>query len=245
MKGSQTGQTISTSDKTIGEIVAGDYRTARVFEKHGIDFCCGGKVAFAATCKEKGIDIVTITGELDALKSEPVERGQDYASWELPFLADYIINVHHAYLKENTGQIAAYAQKIAVVHGTHHPELIEIAAVFDKVATDLTAHMMEEEEGFFPTAKRAYANIKSGLAVESKDIETIRTLLEKFVHEHEKIGDDIHTIRHLAKEYAIPDDVCNTFVLTYRKLEEFEDDLHKHVHLENNILFPKAEQLLT
>ena len=234
---------MNTSERTIGEIVADDYRTAKVFENHGIDFCCGGNVVLAATCAERGLDLATITRELDAVKSEPVERSQNYASWELPFLADYIINAHHAYLKENTGQIAAYAHKIAVVHGAHHPEVIEIATIFDKIAVDMAAHLREEEEVFFPAIKRAHATRKAGSAPEAKDIETIKTSLKKLSHEHEGIGDAVHTIRHLAKGYAIPGDVCNTFVVTYQKLKEFEDDLHKHVHLENNILFLKAAQL--
>lgn len=234
---------MNTSERTIGEIVAADYRTAKVFENHGIDFCCGGNVALAATCTEKGLDLATLTRELEAVKGEPVERSQNYASWELPFLADYIINAHHAYLKENTGQIAAYAQKIAGVHGAHHPEVIEIATIFDKIAVEMAAHLREEEEVFFPAIKRAYATRKTGSAAEAKDIEIIKTSLQKLSQEHERIGDAVHTIRHLANAYAIPGDVCNTFVLTYRKLKEFEDDLHKHVHLENNILFPKAAKL--
>jgi regulator of cell morphogenesis and NO signaling len=234
---------MDTSEKTIGEIVAADYRTAKVFVNHGIDFCCGGNVALAITCTEKGIDLAAITRELDAVKSGPVERSQNYASWELPFLADYIINAHHTYLKENTEQIAGYAHKIAGVHGAHHPEVIEIATIFEKIAVDMAAHLREEEEVFFPAIKRAYATRKAGSAAETKDIETIKTSLKKLSQEHEGIGDAVHTIRHLAKEYAIPGDVCNTFVVTYQKLKEFEDDLHKHVHLENNILFPKAAQL--
>jgi regulator of cell morphogenesis and NO signaling len=234
---------MNTSERTIGEIVAADYRTAKVFENHGIDFCCGGNVALAATCTERGLDLAAITRELDAVTSEPAERSQNYASWELPFLADYIINAHHTYLKENTGQIAAYAQKIAGVHGAHHPEVIEIATTFDKIAVDMAAHLREEEEVFFPAITRAYATRKAGAAAEAKEIEIIKTSLKKLTHEHEEIGDAVHTIRHLAKGYAIPGDVCNTFVVTYQKLKEFEDDLHKHVHLENNILFPKAAKL--
>jgi regulator of cell morphogenesis and NO signaling len=236
-------KTMNTPERTIGEIVAGDYRTAKVFESHKIDFCCGGNVALAAACKAKGIDLATITRALDAVKSEPVERSQNYASWELPFLADYIINAHHTYLKENTGQIAAYAHKIASVHGVHHPEVVEIATIFDRIATDMEVHLREEEEVFFPAIKRAHASRKAGSALATKDIATIKTSLMKLSHEHEVIGDAVHTIRHLAKEYAIPGDVCNTFVVTYQKLKEFEDDLHKHVHLENNILFLKAAQL--
>lgn len=231
------------SSKTIGEIVAADFRTATVFENHGIDFCCGGKVALAATCSEKGLDLAAITGELEAVQNQPVERSQNYSSWSLPFLADYIVNTHHVYLKENDDQIAAYAHKIATVHGAHHPEVIRIAAIFTKIATDMVGHLKEEEEVFFPALKRADAARTAGATPEESDRETIRASLPRLEREHEEIGDAIHEIRRLAKGYAIPDDVCNTFMLTYRKLNEFEDDLHKHVHLENNILFPKAAQL--
>ncbi len=243
MAKSVTAKITDISGSTIGEIVAGDYRTAKVFETHKIDFCCGGNVALAAACKTKGIDLAAIKRELDAVKSTPVERSQNYASWELPFLADYIVNAHHTYLKENTGQIAAYCQKIAGVHGPRHPELIKIAAIFDKIAVDMAAHLREEEEVLFPAVKRAHATGKAGAAPAAKDIETIKTSLRRLSREHEEIGDAVHTIRHFANEYAIPGDACNTFVVTYQKLEEFEDDLHKHVHLENNILFPKAAQL--
>ncbi len=234
---------MNIAERTIGEIVAADYRTANVFESHGIDFCCGGNVALAATCAEKGLDLAAITRELEAVTSGPVERSQQYAAWELPFLADYIINAHHTYLKENTGQIAAYAQKIAGVHGAHHPEVIEIAAIFAKLVVEMAAHLREEEEVCFPAIKRAYATRKAGSAADANDSEIIQTSLQKLRQEHEGIGEAVHTIRHLAREYAIPSDVCNTFVVTYRKLQEFEDDLHKHVHLENNILFPKAAKL--
>jgi regulator of cell morphogenesis and NO signaling len=243
MKESKPVQTVPTSEKTIGEIVADDYRTAKVFENHEIDFCCGGKVALRAACMEKGIDLAEITRALDAVKSEPVERSQNYASWELPFLADYIINAHHNYIRENTSQLAAYAHKIAEVHGEHHPEVIKIASIFDGIAKDLAAHLREEEEIFFPAIKRVHAARKEGMAPEEKDIETIRDSIMKLSQEHEEVGEAIHAIRSLAKDYAIPEDVCNTFVVTYQKFREFEDDLHKHVHLENNILFPKASDL--
>ena len=243
MKDPRSLQTMPLSEKTIGEIVADDYRTAKVFENHGIDFCCGGKVSLGAACTEKGIDLATITTELGAVMSEPVERNQNYASWELPFLADYITNVHHTYVKENIGQIAAYAHKIADVHGANHPEVIKIATIFGKIAIDMTAHLREEEEILFPAIRRVDAAKKGGSAPEVKDIETIRDSIRKLSPEHEVIGDAIHTIRFLAKDYAIPGDVCNTFVVTYQKFREFEDDLHKHVHLENNILFLKAAEL--
>lgn len=228
---------------TIGEIVAADFRTAKVFEKHGIDFCCGGNVALAAICTEKGLDLAEISNELAAVQNEPAQRSENYSAWALPFLVDYIVNTHHAYLKENDEQIAAYAQKIAGVHGVHHPEVIEIATLFAKIASDMAAHLQKEEEVFFPAIKRADAARVAGRSPDGKDRETIRLTLLTLQREHEEIGDAVHTIRHLSKDYAIPNDVCNTFMVTYQKLKEFEDDLHKHVHLENNILFPKAAAL--
>ena len=243
MKESPDAPMTSSSETTVGAIVADDIRTAGVFEKHGIDFCCGGSISLAAICREKGLDLATLRQEIAEVKSTPVDRSRNYAAWTLPFLADYIVNTHHAYLNENSAQIAAYADKIAGVHGAHHPEVIEIAAIFAKIATDMTAHLREEEEVLFPAIKRIHAARIAGNPPEALDLETIRSSLVKLDHEHQEIGDAAHSIRHLAHGYAIPDDVCNTFAVTYQKLQEFEDDLHKHVHLENNILFPKAARL--
>lgn len=229
--------------KTIGEVVAADYRTAEIFERHGIDFCCGGKIPIIEACKSKGIDPATLISELESLQQEPVVRSQNYSSWTLSFLADYIVNTHHLYLKENDEQIVAYARKIASVHGERHPEVVQIAAIFEKIATDMVAHLKEEEEIFFPALKRAEATKTNGSQPDAVDRETIRNSLVRLHRDHEEVGDAIHEIRRLANGFKIPDDVCNTFMLTYRKLEEFENDLHKHVHLENNILFLKAAQL--
>ena len=230
-------------DQTVGEIVADDYRTARVFEAHGIDFCCGGKVALSAACQDKGVDVAALLQELKTAKSEHIDRSQNYDAWGLPFLADYIVNIHHGYLNENTRQIAVYTRKIAEVHGAHHPEVIEIARIFDRIADDMEAHLREEEEVLFPAIKRIYEAGKGGSEPEQTDLIALKKILDKLNQEHDAIGEAVHTIRHLSMEYAIPDDACNTFMVTYQKLKEFEDDLHKHVHLENNILFPKAAQL--
>jgi len=231
------------STRTIGGFVAEDYRTAEVFERHGIDFCCGGNVPLDAVCRQKGIDPAVILREIEEAKREPVERSQNFAAWELPFLADYIVTIHHAYIKENAPQIALYARKVAEVHGPRHPEVKEIAALFDRIAADLDAHLREEEEVFFPAVKRADSARKAGTAPKRQDSDAIKGDLVKLRREHEEVGDAIHTIRHLARDFALPDDACNTFAVTYQKLKEFEDDLHKHVHLENNILFLKAEKI--
>jgi regulator of cell morphogenesis and NO signaling len=239
MKEAETFNKID-AEMTIGDFVAEDYRTSKVFEKYGIDFCCGGKVALSAACREKGIDTGAVLREIESVKSTPLDRGQNYSAWELSFLADYIVNTHHAWLRDNMEQIAVYARKVAEVHGANHPEVIEIAKIFDRIATDMTAHLREEEEVFFPAVKRISAAGKSGQEADIRDLAIIRESLKKLDAEHNEIGDAVHTIRGLSKDYAIPGDACNTYMVTYRKLREFEDDLHKHVHLENNILFPKA-----
>jgi regulator of cell morphogenesis and NO signaling len=230
--------------KTVGEIVAEDYRTARVFEQHGIDFCCGGNVTISVICRKMNIDPDVIRREIESISNTSQEQKLDYASWELSSLADYIVENHHVYIKENMVQIATYCDKIAEVHGTNHPEVIEIDKIFTAIVPSLAKHLEYEELHFFPAVKRLEVDAKSAAVSEKATPETLQEGLVRLYREHEEVGDEIHRIRHLAHDFFIPDDACNTFVLTYRKLQEFEDDLHKHVHLENNILFPNAAKLL-
>ncbi len=232
--------TNSDINRTVGEIVADDYRTANVFDKYDIDYCCGGKVALSDVCLEKGIDRQQLFREIEEAKNTPIDRSQNYSAWTNSFLADYIINTHHSYLKENLDKIAAYTQKIAEVHGEKHPEVKEIATIFSKIAKDLLAHLREEEEVCFPAIRRIEEADKLGKPVADEDVAIISRTLEKFDVEHNEVGEAAHKIRELAQDYALPDDACNTFMITYKKLKEFEGDLHKHVHLENNVLFPRV-----
>ncbi|HJV65734.1 MAG TPA: iron-sulfur cluster repair di-iron protein [Geomonas sp.] len=233
----------ATGNVTVGDLVAKDFRAAAVFEKYGIDFCCGGNVAVDDICREKGIDPVKVRREIEESAAAPLDRSQNYNAWELPFLADYIVNTHHSYLKENTRVIASYANKIAQVHGANHPEVIKIAQIFEKVAADMEMHLREEEEVLFPAIRKMVELAKSGAGREEADVQALRQTLSSLTHEHDEIGTAVHAIRDLSNNYSVPGDVCNTFMVTYLKLREFEDDLHKHVHLENNILFPKAGKL--
>ncbi len=230
----------TTDSETVGAVVARDYRAAEVLEKYGIDFCCGGNVPLEAACREKGVDPQAVRRELEQAAERPLDRSQNYDAWELPFLADYIVNTHHAYLRESIPTITAYSQKIAEVHGANHPEVIEIAAIFRKVGGELMLHLQKEEEELFPAVKRLAELRKQGAGSEAQEIAKLNEILADLSHEHDDVGAAVHEIRRLANNYAVPGDVCNTFMVTYQKLKEFEDDLHKHVHLENNILFPKA-----
>ena len=154
---------LSPETTEVGDIVAGDYRTAAVFEKHGIDFCCGGAVTLAAACAAKAIDPSVLARELEAATRTPARHDADYGSWTLTRLIDHIKAIHHAYVKANVAQTAAYARKIADVHGDQHPELAQIAAAFDQMATELMVHLEQEEKVVFPAIKRAEAASRNGL----------------------------------------------------------------------------------
>jgi regulator of cell morphogenesis and NO signaling len=226
--------------KTSGQIVSEDFRTAPVFSRYGIDFCCGGKMPVGEACKEKGIAPDRLIADLSAVREQPADKSQDFNHWSLTFLADFILNTHHVYLKENLDMIAAYTGKIAGVHGDHHPEAVQIAGKFVAMAADMKAHLREEEEVFFPLIKQLDAVKSGGTRLSPAEKAAFRKSFEKLDGEHLAVGDAAHQIRHMANDYAVPADVCNTYAVTMQKLKEFENDLHKHVHLENNILFPKA-----
>jgi regulator of cell morphogenesis and NO signaling len=231
---------ISPEALAVGDIVAADYRTAAVFEKHGIDFCCGGAVTLAAACAARAIDPSVLARELEAAVRTPARQDADYGTWTLTRLIDHIKAIHHIYVKANAAQTAAYARKIADVHGDRHPELAEIAAAFGQLATELMAHLEQEEAVVFPAIKRAEAAGRTGSCPGAADAEMIAGGIEVLVREHEQAGATLRRIRDLAMGFGLPPDACATYSLTYERLQAFEADLHKHVHLENNILFPRA-----
>lgn len=230
-------------ETAVGDIVAGDYRIAAVFEKHGIDFCCGGSVTLAAACASHGIEPSVLFREFETATRAPARQGTDHGNWTLTRLIDHIKAIHHANVKANVAQTAAYTRKIADVHGDQHPELAKIAAAFEQMAAELTTHLEQEEEVVFPAIKRAEAARRTGATPEAADAETIARGIEALVREHEQVGVALHHIRDLALGYGLPPDACATWSLTYERLQAFEADIHKHVHLENNILFPRAGDL--
>lgn len=228
---------------SIGQIVTKDPRKAEIFRKFDIDFCCGGKQSLEEACREKGLDPAIVQQELE--HSDPVSAGRQmrFDQWEADFLADYIVNVHHSYLRENIPMILELSAKIGNVHGENHPELVEIARLFAEVAADLQQHMVKEEQELFPYIKQLQGAARSGQALGGASSGTAAEALGPFEEEHEKVGSLLKQIRLLSHNFALPDDACNTYRLTYEKLDEFEQDIHQHIHLENNILFPRFVEL--
>jgi regulator of cell morphogenesis and NO signaling len=221
----------------VGDIVTEDFRAAEIFKQEGIDFCCGGSQSLEQAAKEKNLDIAEIEYKLNNLDEVVSNRQLNYNDWNLDFLCDYIVNEYHNKVYKLLPQLTAYLNKLVQVHGANHPELKDIADLFSLVNTELPIHQKQEEEVFFPAIKEAlYTD-----SVQAKEI--ITSQIAPMMDEHELIGGTIDKINVLSKKYSVPDDGCNTYRLTYKLLEEFEDDLHTHVHLENNILYPKALNL--
>lgn len=223
-----------TKDISIGEIVAKDFRAASVFKEAGIDFCCGGKMSVEEACAEKGIDESSLIKKLTELGSVPVDHGHNFIEWDLTFLCDYIVNTHHKYVLKSLPDLVQYTEKIASVHGDHHPELLEVARLFSEINRELLQHLKNEEEVVFPAIKEF---ISSGSSAARS---TIVEQIAKLSVEHEFAGGAMDKINIMTNGYKVPADGCNTYDVTFRLLQQFEDDLHVHVHLENNIVFPES-----
>lgn len=231
------------SKETIGEMVTKDYRKAQVFKKLGIDFCCGGKKNLDEVCYTKGIDVEVVKAELSAVQSLEQVSSLAFDKWDIGFLSDYIINTHHTYVKENIPFISELANKVARVHGDIHPEVIKVAEIFSQIAKDLSLHLMKEENILFPFVKQLAEAGMTNKRITPAAFGTINNPTQIMEMEHEQAGEDLAAIRQVTNNYTLPADACTSFTILYKKLQEFENDLFTHVHLENNILFPKAIQL--
>lgn len=231
----------ATQEVSIGELVAKDLRKAEVLKKFNIDFCCGGKKTLSQVCNDKQINIKDVELELEKINSTTKSASQNYNEWSLDFLVDYIMNTHHKYVKSSLPLILEYTAKVAKVHGKEHIEVITIYDLFKEAAEELNSHMMKEENVLFPYIKQLVSEKNS--INEGCSFGTIKNPIRMMEHEHDVVGNIFKTIRELSSDYTPPEDACTTYKLSYKKLEEFENDLHQHIHLENNILFPKSIKL--
>lgn len=231
------------SSLTLSQIVIKNYKAAQVFERYGLDFCCRGNKLISEACAEKGINKEEIVSELNNLNGSGHTDNVIFNEWDLSVLAEYIVNKHHSYVRKMIPVIAAHTQKVALVHGENHPETIEIAKHFSVVYKDLKQHMMKEEQMLFPYIKYLAGAEHNNSAAEKPFFGTVKNPVRMMEIEHQNAGDEMFEIRKLSNNYNPPEDACNTYKVCWQELKEFEEDLHQHVHLENNILFPKAIRL--
>lgn len=228
---------------TIGEYVAKDFRTAAIFSKYGIDFCCKGNRTIEEASEKKNLDSVQIEKEVTQLLESKSDGAIDFKSWPSDLLIDYIEKTHHRYVEEKSAVLVAFLDKLCKVHGHNHPELFEINELFIGCANELAQHMEKEETILFPFIKKMENAIRTRQAIEQPHFGTVENPIAMMKHEHENEGDRFVKIAELTDNYTPPADACNTYKVTFAMLQEFEQDLHKHIHLENNILFPKAIEM--
>ncbi len=231
------------NDETLGQIAAKDLRKAQIFKKYGLDFCCGGKKTVKQACAEKGLDATTIEQELQQADKLPASRPLPYTDWSLDFLADYIVNTHHSYVVKTLPDLRTYATKVKQVHGELHPELIRMHELVEAINAELNSHLVKEEKVLFPYIKALVAANNNTQPLQAAHFGTVQNPINMMEMEHEAVGEYLAEIRELSNDYSLPEDACASYSLLYRLLEEFEEDLHLHIHLENKILFPKALEI--
>ncbi len=225
--------------KTLAQIVNEKHQAASVFEKHGLDFCCKGKRSLEKACAENNLPVETVIGELNAVLGNDQSAVMDFDKLSLTELINYIVSTHHAYTKKELPQIFAWLQKVSAKHGDRHPELYRIFECFVSLKEELENHMKKEELILFPRIKEL-ENSKDYSKLGSHYLQAPVDVME---HEHEHAGNLLKEIHHYSHNYAPPADACTTYRLSFAALQAFEIDLHRHIHLENNILFPKAIEL--
>jgi regulator of cell morphogenesis and NO signaling len=224
---------------TLGDIVARDARAGAILDRYGLDYCCGGARSLAEGCVQSGVDIQRVVADLEALDPEARETPEE----DLPALIDHILAQHHAYIREAVPVVQNHLTKVVAAHGERHTELPLVASRFTAVAGELAVHMMKEERVLFPYI-RALADAARNDAPPPPDMfGTIQNPIRMMEAEHEEAGGGLAEIRELTRGYEAPDDACTTYRMLLEELETFEHDLHRHVHLENNVLFPRAVDL--
>ncbi len=236
--GTQMGNGIIPEKTTVRDVVVDDYRTAAVFQKYGLDFCCGGGAPIAEAAANKNVDTKVLLAELETVRSGGSDNEPRVTEWGADFLAEFIVQNHHRYVQSVLPAIRQHANKVAKVHGAAHPETIEIARLFNDMANDLESHMRKEETVLFPWIKALVAANPGQDSFPAPG--TVANPVRMMEAEHEVAGETMRKIRRLSSDYTPPPEACMTYRVLYQELREFETDLHRHVHLENNILFPKA-----
>lgn len=229
-------------DLTVGEIVANNPKAAEVFIKLNVDFCCGGRKNFVEVCEKQGKEPQEVWDEIEKMtqKSTPT---LDFKNFEVDFLVDYINNVHHTYLYKNLPEIKYFVEKVSTKHGEKYLYLNELSALYYELEDDLLSHLPKEENIIFPYGKALLNAMRAHQQPDAPFFGTVANPIGVMHHEHERAGEILFRIREITNNYTPPVDACNSHLVMLSKLAELDADLIQHIHLENNILFPKIEAL--
>ena len=231
--------------KTIREIALEAPATTRVFEEFKIDYCCGGRRSIADACADKGIDSSMLIERIGEAITESNERSGSFEPVYLKpsELIDYILRKHHVFTEQEIERLAPLMAKVAMRHAENHPELLQLQIVFTELVESLLPHMRKEEIVLFPYVLELETATNRGLPSPRPSFGNVKNPIRMLMMEHDLDGERLRKMREIAKDYELPDGACPSFTALYAGLEELELDLHRHIHLENNVLFPAAAEL--
>jgi regulator of cell morphogenesis and NO signaling len=232
----------STATKTVRELALENPAATRVFENMGIDYCCGGHKSLDEACASAKLNVDDVLSRLEQAQTQaaPGNAGQDWQKRSMTELVDHIVATHHAYIKEESPRLQNLLAKVVSVHGKNHPELERVQQIFSDLAQELAMHLMKEEQILFPYLANMEAAATRSSAMPSSCFGTVQNPIRMMLMEHDSAGDALRDLREVTKNYALPADACVSYSTLYNQFQEFERDLHQHIHLENNILFPHA-----
>lgn len=231
------------TNKTIREIALEAPLTTRVFEEFKIDYCCGGRVGFAEACQNAGVDPVSVQQKLESVMSSAERANEAIEERSVTELANHIVNTHHVFTRNELGRLAPLMEKVARKHGDSHPELFAIHEKFNALNDELLPHMAKEEMVLFPYIKELDDATASGRAAAAPHFGTVRNPVRMMMFEHDSVGDLLRRMRELSSDYKTPEGACPSYGALYAGLADLEKDLHRHIHLENNLLFERAVEL--
>jgi regulator of cell morphogenesis and NO signaling len=225
---------------TVGEVASAVPQATRVFEKYRIDYCCGGRKSISDACSAAGISFHELISAIDQEAARDTASSGDYSNLSQRDLIDHIVSTHHSFTREEVMRLEALLRKVVAVYGQRHPELVSVQATFAQLVDDLMPHLMKEETVLFPYVAQVEVAAKDVLPLASPPFITVQNPVRMMMLEHEAAGELLRNLRAITSDYRLPEDACSSFRTLYAALEDFEKDLHQHIHLESNILFPRA-----
>lgn len=233
------------SETTVKEVALHMPESTRLFEQLKIDYCCGGNRPLGEACASAGLDVMTVMEMLGEVgeSSSSHASARDFQNASLPELIEHILNTHHVFTKSEMSRLEALTAKVMEAHGRNHPELINVGELFKRLCADLTPHMFKEEQVLFPYIVRMVEAFENNRPGPFAPFVTVNNPVRMMMKEHDIAGEILRELRAVTSDYKVPPDACISYQTLYQALENFEKDLHQHIHLENNLLFPKALDL--
>lgn len=229
---------------TVRDVATEFPQSTRLFERLEIDYCCGGNRGLAEACAQAGVDVDQLMKMLTEVTESTVQEGAlDFQNAPLPELITHIIDTHHVFTRSEMERIQSLGDKVLAAHGGNHPELVHVDELISRLCADLKPHMFKEEQVLFPFIVALSEAAGQNRTAPFAPFGTVNNPIRMMMREHDTAGQILRELRALTSDYKVPADACITYQTLYQALENFEKDLHQHIHLENNILFPKALDL--